>query len=75
MYRLVLEPEDRDAVLANAAIRKSETDFKVIIELSCILSPQELLGVKRAYQNRYKHSLEEDVAARTTGDLRKACIL
>lgn len=74
VYRLVLEPEDRDAVLANAAIRKSETDFKVIIELSCILSPQELLGVKRAYQNRYKHSLEEDVAARTTGDLRKLLV-
>uniref|UniRef100_A0A2N9GBD0 Annexin n=1 Tax=Fagus sylvatica TaxID=28930 RepID=A0A2N9GBD0_FAGSY len=63
---------DRDAVLANVAIKKAETKFHVIIELSCITSPEELLAVRRAYQSRYKCSLEEDVAAHTTGDLRKA---
>jgi hypothetical protein len=70
-----LDPTDRDAVLANVAIKKAETKFHVIIELSCITSPEELLAVRRAYQSRYKRSLEEDVAAHTTGDLRKACTL
>ncbi|XP_050283220.1 annexin-like protein RJ4 isoform X2 [Quercus robur] len=71
VYRWILDPVDRDAVLANVAIKKAETEFPVIIELSCIYSPEELLAVRRAYQSRYKRSLEEDVAAHTTGDLRK----
>ena len=75
VYRWILDPVDRDAVLANVAIKKAETEFPVIIELSCIYSPEELLAVRRAYQSRYKRSLEEDVAAQTTGDLRKACCL
>ncbi|KAF4388991.1 hypothetical protein F8388_026720 [Cannabis sativa] len=66
VYRWILDPVDRDAVLAHVAIKKSEVDFKVLIEISCIYSPEELLGVRRAYQNRYKHSLEEDLASHTS---------
>lgn len=71
VYRWILDPIDRDAVLANVAIRKSETDYKVIIETACVLNPEELLAIRRAYQTRFKRSFEEDVAAHTTGDLRK----
>ncbi len=70
----MLEPADRDAVLANVAVKKVESNYHVIIEISCILSPEELLVVRRAYQSRFKRSLEEDVAAHTTGNLRQACI-
>ena len=59
-------------MLANVAIRKSG-DYHVIVELACVHSPEELLAVRRAYQARYKHSLEEDLAANTSGDVRKAC--
>ncbi|GFZ02607.1 annexin 8 [Actinidia rufa] len=72
VYRWMLDPADRDAILANVAINQSTTDYRVIIELSCINSPEELLAVKRAYHARYKQSLEEDLAAHTSGDLRKA---
>ena len=68
----MLDPADRDAVLANVAINQSTIDYRVIIELSCINSPEELLAVKQAYHVRYKQSLEEDLAAHTSGDLRKA---
>lgn len=71
MYRWILDPADRDAVLANVAIKKSTDVYNVIIEISCIHSPEELLAVRRAYQLRYKHSVEEDLAAHTTGDIRK----
>ncbi|KAH7864264.1 hypothetical protein Vadar_027638 [Vaccinium darrowii] len=74
VYRWMLDPADRDAVLANVAIKQSIIDFRVIVELSCIYSPEELLAVKRAYQARYHHSLEEDLAARTSGDLRKLLV-
>ncbi|KAG8480768.1 hypothetical protein CXB51_025433 [Gossypium anomalum] len=72
VYRWILDPADRDAVLANVAIKKLSPDHHVIVEISCTRSPEELLAVRRAYQARYKHSLEEDVAAHTKGDTRKA---
>ncbi|KAJ9557931.1 hypothetical protein OSB04_012545 [Centaurea solstitialis] len=77
VYRWNLEPADRDAVLANVALRKENRDHRVIIELSCTLSPEELFSVKRAYQCRYKRSLEEDIASHTSSDLRKAsfCVI
>ncbi|KAL2898282.1 Annexin-like protein RJ4 [Bienertia sinuspersici] len=53
------EPYDREAVLAHNALKKSE--YQVIVEISCLPSAEELLGIKRAYQARYKHSLEEDL--------------
>ncbi|KAL9421088.1 hypothetical protein AB3S75_038616 [Citrus x aurantiifolia] len=74
VYRWILEPADRDAVLANVAIKKACPDYHVIIEIACVHSPEELLAVRRAYQLRYKLSLEEDVAAHTTGDLRKLLV-
>jgi annexin D len=66
----MLDPEDRDAVLLNVAIK--ESDYRVVVEFACIYNPEEFLAVKRAYQNRYKHSLEEDLAQHTTGDVRQA---
>lgn len=71
MYRWILEPAERDAVLANVAI-KSGKNYNVIVEISAVLSPEELLNVRRAYVKRYKHSLEEDLAAHTSGHLRQA---
>ncbi|KAE8717844.1 Annexin D6 [Hibiscus syriacus] len=72
MYRWILDPADRDAVLANVAIKKLTPDHHVIVEIACTRSPEELLAVRRAYHNRYKHSLEEHVAAHTKGDTRMA---
>ncbi|XP_031260979.1 annexin-like protein RJ4 [Pistacia vera] len=74
VYRWILEPADRDAVLAHVAIKKLSPDYHVIIEIACVRSPEELLAVRRAYQARYKRSLEEDVAAHTTGDFRKLLV-
>ncbi|KAK4414533.1 Annexin-like protein RJ4 [Sesamum alatum] len=72
VYRWVLDPEDRDAVLLHVAITKKPVpDYPVIIEISCIQSPEEFLATKRGYQARYKRSLEEDVAQHTSGDIRK----
>ena len=71
VYRWMLEPADRDAVLANVAIKNGSKGYHVIVEIACVLSAEEVLAVKRAYHNRYKRSLEEDVATNTTGDIRQ----
>ncbi|CAJ2659556.1 unnamed protein product [Trifolium pratense] len=74
MYRWILEPADRYAVLANVAIKNLNSDYHVIVEIASVLKPEELLVVRRAYHNRYKHSLEEHVAAHTSGYLRQLVV-
>ncbi|XP_060174384.1 annexin-like protein RJ4 [Lycium barbarum] len=75
MYRWMLDPEERDAVILHVAIKeKPIPDYASIVELSCIYSPQDLLVVKRAYQARYKRSVEEDLAQHFTGELRKLLV-
>ncbi|XP_038717820.1 annexin-like protein RJ4 [Tripterygium wilfordii] len=74
MYRWMLDPADRDAVLANVAFKKGSPEYHVIIEIACVLSPKELFAVRKAYQIRYKNSLEEDLASHTTGDIRKLLV-
>ncbi|GAV62093.1 Annexin domain-containing protein, partial [Cephalotus follicularis] len=71
-----LDPPDRDAVIANTALHKANNaaDYRVILEIVCIRSPEDLLAVKRSYRSRYKHSLEEDVASHTNGDIRQLLV-
>ncbi|KAI9115466.1 hypothetical protein K1719_013785 [Acacia pycnantha] len=73
VYRWNLEPSDRDAVLAHVVIMEGK-NYHVIAEIATVLSPEELLAVRRAYLLRYKHSLEEDVAATTSGHLRQILV-
>jgi hypothetical protein len=68
----MLEPVDRDAILVNVAIKDGNKGYHVIIEIFSVLSPKEVLAVRHAYLNRYKHSLEEDAAAHTSSHLRQA---
>ncbi|XP_057954093.1 annexin D8-like [Malania oleifera] len=70
----ILDPADRDAVLANEALKKAIPRYRVIVELACIRSSDELLAVKRAYQIRFRHSLEEDVASHTDGNMRRLLV-
>ncbi|KAJ0988406.1 hypothetical protein J5N97_006762 [Dioscorea zingiberensis] len=69
-----LDPAERDALLANEAARKWHPGNNVIIEIACARSSEELFAIRRAYHARYKRSLEEDVAAHTTGDFRKLLV-
>ncbi|URE24494.1 ANX [Musa troglodytarum] len=66
-----LDPADRDAQLANEALRGWDRSNRVLIEIACTRHSSELFDAKRAYHLRYKRSLEEDVAKYTTGDFRK----
>ncbi|XP_027912190.1 annexin-like protein RJ4 [Vigna unguiculata] len=74
VYRWMLEPADRDAVLMNVAIKNGPKEYNVIAEIASVLSAKELLAVRCAYHDRYKRSLEEDVAAHTTGHLRQLLV-
>ncbi|XVF15178.1 hypothetical protein REPUB_Repub09cG0128100 [Reevesia pubescens] len=69
-----LDPAERDAFLANEAIKRFTHSNSVLMEISCTRSSYELFNVRKAYHARYKKSLEEDVAQHTTGDYRKLLV-
>ncbi|XP_020090523.1 annexin D1-like [Ananas comosus] len=70
-----LDPAERDAALANEAVRKWRSSDRVLIEIACARSSAELFAARQAYHARFKRSIEEDVAAHTTGDIRKLLVL
>ncbi|KAG9443691.1 hypothetical protein H6P81_015031 [Aristolochia fimbriata] len=74
VYRWIFDPAERDAILAHDAIKKLVPDCRVIVEIACTRSPAELFAARQAYQHRYKHSLEEDVSAYSSGDIRKLLV-
>ncbi|GLJ17818.1 hypothetical protein SUGI_0311610 [Cryptomeria japonica] len=71
MLLWMLEPAERDAVLAHEAIKKWSSKDSVLVEICCSRSPSELLLVRKAYHLKYKKSLEEDIASHTSGDFQK----
>lgn len=66
-----LGPAERDALLAGEVIKRWSPANRVLIEIACTRSPEELLTARRAYHDRFKRSLEEDVAAHTSDHFRK----
>ncbi|BAF19090.1 annexin Gh1 [Oryza sativa Japonica Group] len=71
-----LDPAERDAVLANEVARKwyPGSGSRVLVEIACARGPAQLFAVRQAYHERFKRSLEEDVAAHATGDFRKLLV-
>ncbi|GMI80316.1 ANNEXIN 8, annexin 8 [Hibiscus trionum] len=74
VYRWILDPADRDAVLAHVELRESSDEHPVLVEISCTRSSEELLSIRRAYHARYKRSLEEEIFDNAKGDTRKLLI-
>ncbi|KAM3209030.1 hypothetical protein ACQJBY_063613 [Aegilops geniculata] len=66
-----LDPAERDAVLANETAKKWHPGNPVLVEIACARGSKQLFAVRQAYHDRFKRSLEEDVAAHVTGDFRK----
>jgi hypothetical protein len=44
---------------------------RALVEIACTRTPAQLFAAKQAYHDRFKRSLEEDVAAHVTGEFRK----
>jgi annexin D len=66
-----LDPAERDAVLANEEAKKWHPGGRALVEIACARTPAQLFAARQAYHDRFKRSLEEDVAAHVTGDFRK----
>ena len=71
MILWTLDPAERDAVLANEAARKWQPANRVLVEIACTRTSAQVFAARQAYHERFKRSLEEDIAAHVTGDFRK----
>ncbi|MCD7468704.1 Annexin D2 [Datura stramonium] len=69
-----MSPAERDACLANEAIKRLPGSNCIIMEIACTRCSVDLFKVRQTYQARYKKSLEEDVADHSTGDFRKLLV-
>ncbi|GLT69069.1 hypothetical protein SLA2020_412490 [Shorea laevis] len=69
-----LDPAERDAFLANEATKRLTSNNWVLLEIACTRSSLGLFLVRQAYHDRFKKSLEEDVAYHTSGDFRKLLV-
>ena len=68
------DPAERDAKLANEAVKMSKKGvkhLKVIVEIACATSPHHLMAVRQAYCSLFDSSLEEDIAYTVSLPLRK----
>ncbi|KAG1371130.1 annexin D3 [Cocos nucifera] len=60
----VMDPAERDAKLANEALKnKGDRHIWVIVEVACASDPDHLMAVRKAYCSLFSSSLEEDVAS------------
>ncbi|KAI3842829.1 hypothetical protein MKX03_026020 [Papaver bracteatum] len=70
-----LDPAERDATLANRAVKKWTASNQVLLEIACTRSSHDLFLARQAYHCLFKKSIEEDVAHHTTGDFSKLLVL
>ncbi|KAK4253806.1 hypothetical protein QN277_010433 [Acacia crassicarpa] len=71
------DPPERDAKLANAALktwRKGIKELQVLVEIACASSPHHLMAVRQAYCSLFDCSLEEDIVSNVYKPLSKLLV-
>ncbi|XP_059649220.1 annexin D4 [Cornus florida] len=71
MVLWTMHPWERDARLLKEALTKGPESYRLLIEVACTRSSEELFGARRAYHSLFDHSMEEDVAYHINGPERK----
>ncbi|PNX98628.1 annexin-like protein rj4-like, partial [Trifolium pratense] len=59
MYRWILEPAEREALLANIALKNANMNYHVIVEISCVSSPDELFILLLGLVSSFKYGGSE----------------
>ncbi|KAF3441168.1 hypothetical protein FNV43_RR15080 [Rhamnella rubrinervis] len=59
----MLEPHERDAVVAREALQQSDqTNYKALVEIFVGRKSSQIFVTKQAYQTRYRRKLDQDIA-------------
>lgn len=57
----MLDPHDRDAVVAREALQQDETNFKALMEIFVGRKSSHVLLITLAYHKRFKRQLDQDI--------------
>ncbi|KAG8056957.1 hypothetical protein GUJ93_ZPchr0002g24005 [Zizania palustris] len=66
LYLWVLNPAERDAIMARDAIEGRATDYQVLVEIFTRRKQNQLFFTKQAYLGRFKKNLEQDMVTEPT---------
>ncbi|XP_061344520.1 uncharacterized protein LOC133290456 [Gastrolobium bilobum] len=61
LYLWMLDPHDRDAVVAREALQQDETNFKALVEIFACRKSSHVLLIIQAYQKRFRRLLDQDI--------------
>jgi annexin A7/11 len=61
LYLWMLDPAERDAIMARDAIERAATDYRVLVEIFTRRKQEQLFFTKQAYMARFKKNLEHDM--------------
>eukprot|EP00731_Ephydatia_muelleri_P012386 Em0006g1280a len=68
---LMMAPAEYDAFCLRHGIEGAGTDEKVLIEILCSRTNQEMMTIKQQYKTMFNRDLEHDVAGDTSGDFKR----
>nr|XP_045751891.2 annexin A13 [Mirounga angustirostris] len=71
---LLDRPSEYDARQLQKAMKGVGTDEAVLIQVLCTRTNKEIIAIKEAYQRLFDRSLESDVKADTSGNLKKILV-
>ncbi|KAI6697034.1 hypothetical protein NL676_017153 [Syzygium grande] len=57
----MLDPRERDAVLAREALEQGETNYRVLIEIFLGRKSSHIQLIRQAYQRKFRRQLEQDI--------------
>lgn len=75
LYLWMLEPHERDAVLANDAIERRVTDYKALIEIYTRQKLSQLFFTKHAYLAKFKRHMDQDMISEPSNSYQKVGFL
>ncbi|XP_027357203.1 annexin A13-like [Abrus precatorius] len=57
----MLDPHERDAIVAREALQQDETNFKALVEIFVGRKSSHVLLITQAYHNRFRRLLDQDI--------------
>ncbi|XP_068651471.1 uncharacterized protein [Aristolochia californica] len=70
----MLEPHERDAVMAREALNSSDTTYNTLLELYIGRKSSQLLLIKQAYQAKFKRHLDHDISSEPANSYQKILV-
>ncbi|RRT81184.1 hypothetical protein GW17_00022078, partial [Ensete ventricosum] len=75
LYLWMLEPHERDAVLANDAMERRVTDYEALVEIYTRQKLSQLFFTKHAYLAKFKRHMDQDMISEPSNSYQKVWFL